>query len=122
MEAVRPAELPYAEHVDTNCFIFMPGSYHLIHRWCIMPQQLSSIGDNVFYHMLKGSNLTLAITSKPTVNYLCMFRHVYEQFGEEPPIGCKGPNTQIDIHAFLRSVPLERRPILQRLTGLQLFE
>ena len=40
-------------HVDTNCFFMLPGSYHTLGQWGVMPKPLSLIGDRIFVGSLR---------------------------------------------------------------------
>jgi hypothetical protein len=122
MVSVRPAELPYAEHIDTNCYFFLPRSYMFLHRWCTMPQELSASGDHLFYLLLKANGLTPAVVPKPTLNYLCMFEQVYRDQGEVPPPGAKPSLNWSNRQAWINSLSPDDLGLARLLTGLNLMQ
>jgi hypothetical protein len=120
MVSVRPAEVPNAPHIDTNCYFFLPNSYQFLHRWCTMPQELSESGDHLFYLLLQANGLAPAVVPKPTVNYLCMFESVYREKGEEPPPGAKPSLNWDKRQAWLNGLSPEELGVVRSLTGLNL--
>jgi len=90
LETVTPADIPYGGHVDTNCYLFLPRVFHLLHYWSQIPRQLASFGDHIFKLMLQSRYPEpMVSTDRRTVNYLCMFEGVYREKGEVPPEGAK---------------------------------
>ena len=122
MASVRPAEVPNAEHIDTNCYFFLPKSYLFLHRWCTMPQELSESGDHLFYLLLHTSGLAPAVVHKPTVNYLCMFEKVYLDRGEVPPVGAKPTLNWNNRQAWINTLSPEDLGLVRLLTGLNLTQ
>ena len=120
MVSVRPAEIPHADHIDTNCYFFLPNAYQFVHRWCTMPQELSESGDHLFYLLLRMNGLTPAIIPKATVNYLCMFEQVYRDKGEEPPVGAKPSLSWSNRQAWLNGLSPDELALVRSLTGLNL--
>lgn len=91
-------------HVDTSCFWFLEGSFHLLHYWVTMPVELAPICDRVFYEMIKSRNLTVRDARKITVNFTFRYENLYRALGETLPPGVK---------------PLiDPRPILKWMLGL----
>jgi hypothetical protein len=109
---------PIDSHVDTNCFLFFPGSFHAIMTFALMPQQLSPIGDRVFYAFLRGQNLASAIMPAKTVNYHCLWESVYRAAGETPPPDAKPNIDQAPIQQWLSTLSSRERVLLTRRTGL----
>ena len=92
-ESVLPIdELP--GHTDTNCFVFLPGSFHLLSIWVTMPKVWSHHGDRVFNRALRSSGLKLAFTDTRTVNYFTNWASDYRRAGEPPPPGAKQDTTR----------------------------
>jgi glycosyltransferase involved in cell wall biosynthesis len=81
---------PVGNFVDTNCFFLLPGSYHVIPYFSLMPNELSPICDRVFYAALKARKLNAEIVPEKTVNYHCLWSFVYSLAGETPPPSAKG--------------------------------
>jgi hypothetical protein len=121
MASVTPADVPYAEHVDTNCYLFLPPSFHLLHYWCTIPQELSTHGDMLFRYVLtRYIPLAPAITSKRTVKYLCMFGGIYLQIGEEPPVGAKPFIDWKKCTDWLNTLSKQELVLVNQLSGLEL--
>jgi cellulose synthase/poly-beta-1,6-N-acetylglucosamine synthase-like glycosyltransferase len=120
MTKVRPAEVPYDEHIDTNCYFFLPRAYFLLHHWCTMPQELAASGDHLFYLLLYHRVPKPAVVALPTVNYLCMIEQVYRQHGETPPPGARPTLNWHDRQAWLNSLSTEDLLLVKLLTGLDL--
>ncbi len=72
-------------HVDTNCFFMLPGSFHTLGQWGVMPKPLSVIGDRIFVGSLRAQGLRTVRNEAVTVNYLCTWAHIFEALGEVPP-------------------------------------
>ena len=111
--------MPLAEeagHVDTNCYFFLPGSFHLLSLWITQPKYLSSLGDRFFYTILKSRNLNAAINNHPTVNYHCMWTSSYTSIGETPPVGTK-ENIVNDYKGVIKNLSEREIEVLSRLTG-----
>ena len=116
--AGTPADAPHSEHVDTNCYLFLRGSFAHLHRWCTIPQGLSAYGDQMFGKILRTAKLPTVIVGHRTVNYLCMSESIYQQMGEMPPAGCKPIIRWRDAQAWIHALsPVERRH-LEEMTGL----
>jgi hypothetical protein len=120
MAAVRPAEAPFAEHVDTNCMFLLPGAYPFVHRWCTIPRELSASGDQLFYLGLVMAGLAPTPVSHVTVNYLCMFDSVYRDHGEVPPPGAKPILHWADRQAWIDALSPEQLVHVRALVGLNL--
>jgi glycosyltransferase involved in cell wall biosynthesis len=94
---LRLAEEPH--HVDTSCWWFQDGAYHLLPYWVTIPKEIAPIGDRVFSGLVDAARLTRAAVDAVTVNYTCLWEGVYRRFGETPPEGAK---PDIDLKAVLR--------------------
>lgn len=105
-------------HVDTNCFFFLPGAFHMIHHFAAIPRAMSVIGDRIFYAALQQAQLKAVALKNPTVNYLCLWIPIYEAIGETPPVGAKPAASHASADAHLASLDARGRQILARLTGL----
>ena len=78
-------------HVDTSCFFFLKGSYHILPIWALMPKAASPVCDRVFYQAIRQRRLIAAVTTRPTVNFHCRYESAYRALGETPPPDAK-PN------------------------------
>lgn len=76
------------DHVDTNCWLFLPGAFRLLPRWVFFPKEAALIGDRLFWQAIKG-RLRLGHTEKQTVNYTCTYSVFYEALGLKVPDGVK---------------------------------
>jgi glycosyltransferase involved in cell wall biosynthesis len=107
------------EHVDTNCFFFLRGSFSAIPYWTTMPKHFSVLCDRYFYEMLRRQPFTTARVSRPTVHYRCLWVGIYRSLGETPPPDAKG----LDLSRLKRwMLSLSRREveIASRLAGVPL--
>jgi hypothetical protein len=90
-ESIMPIpSKPTAEHVDTSCFVFFPGAYSVLSLWATMPQEMSPLGDRVFWAAVRARGLSgVVVTDPPTVNYHCLWESYYRALGESPPPDAK---------------------------------
>jgi len=102
-------------HVDTSCWWFQPGSYHLLSFWVTMPREVTPIGDRVFSGLIEASRLKTSETGKITVNYTCMWEGVYRRFGETPPPGAKPDIDLPPVLEWLSALPDAKRRVVARL-------
>ncbi len=107
-------------HIDTNCLFFLPMAFHMIYRWCTIPQEMSIVGDRLFYYICRSESLEIAIAEKRTVNYTWMFSDSYVGLGETPPAGAKPSVNWNGVQNWLDSLSPEYFAVVQRLTGLHL--
>jgi glycosyltransferase involved in cell wall biosynthesis len=119
---VRPdrRDLHLAEepgHVDTSCWWFQPGSYHLLSFWVTIPREMTPIGDRVFSGLIDASRLTRADTAKITVNYTCLWEGVYRRFGETPPEGAKPDIDLPPVLEWMSALTGDKRRVVARLCG-----
>jgi glycosyltransferase involved in cell wall biosynthesis len=105
------------EFVDTSCFFFLPGSYHVLPHWILTPKPLSPICDRTFRAAARNHGLRGVVVEKPTVFYECRWASVYEAAGLPVPPGAK-PNVAIEpILAWLRSLTDEELELANRRAG-----
>jgi len=113
---------PVSEHVDTNCFVFLPGSYHLLSFWALMPKPLSVAGDRFFWAGVRARGLVCAlVTEAVTVNYVSMWAGEYLKNGETPPVGAKTVERFEPMRAWLRRLTRRERAAASRLAGVRLI-
>jgi glycosyltransferase involved in cell wall biosynthesis len=118
-ETIMPiADRPVEEHVDTNCFFFLPGAYHAVPYFGTMPPELSAACDRVFYQMLRSRGLNPAVSTRITVNYLCTYEVFYRALGETPPDIAKPNVDSAALNGWLAGLAPARRLQVQRLIGL----
>ena len=113
-------EPPLSRFVDMNCFFLLPGSYHVIPHLSLTPQPLSPVCDRVFYAALKAKKLNSQIVPGRTVNYHCIWRHVYQHIGEQPPPEAKGGIDYKRIKDWLVTLSERQRQIVYRRVGCRL--
>jgi len=114
-------DVPMGDHVDTNCYFFLPQSFHLLHYWCTLPRELSSHGDRFFRSILKA-HLTAppAITARRTVKYRCLFESIYRSIGEPPPPGAKPNLNSKTCLDWLNSLHDADLALVEQMSGLHL--
>jgi hypothetical protein len=89
--------------------------------WALMPQQMSAIGDRVFWAAVRARGLSgVAVTDPPTVNYHCLWETFYRALGESPPPGAKPNIEQKPINDWWLSLSAREREIATRLSGVSL--
>jgi hypothetical protein len=105
-------------HVDTNCYFFLRGSFGALPHWTMMPKNLAPLGDRYFLAMMRSRSYIHARMSRPTVNYLCGWESIYRALGETPPPQAK-PNIDANaVERWLRSLDRRELEITGRLTGV----
>lgn len=110
-----------SDHVNTNCFVFLPGSYHLLSFWALMPKPMSVAGDRYFWAGVRARRLVGAlVTEAVTVNYLTMWAGEYLKNDETPPDGAKTVEDFEPMRAWLRSLNRREREVASRLAGVRL--
>lgn len=121
-ESIMPIpSSPPTEHVDTSCFVFFPGSYATLATWALMPQQMSSLGDRIFWSGLRARGLSgVVVTDPPTVNYHCLWESYYRHLGETPPPGAKPNIDGTPMHQWWQGLTPREREIASRLAGVSL--
>ncbi len=70
---------------DTNCCLFFPGAYHLLHLWGMIPKEISVIADRILFQAARQDNLLGLRSNKRTVNYVTHYAGAYAAAGEAPP-------------------------------------
>jgi hypothetical protein len=112
---------PPSEHVDTSCFAFFPGSYHALATWALMPQQMSPLGDRIFWSALRARGLSgVAVDQPATVNYHCIWEVFYRALGEQPPPGAKVSIDSTPMYQWWQSLTPREREIATRRAGVSL--
>jgi glycosyltransferase involved in cell wall biosynthesis len=107
-------------HVDTNCFFFLRGAFALLPRWALMPKELSPLGDRYFLAMIAAHQLKSASVSRPTVNYQCLWKKLYEALGETAPPNAKPNIDSRKVDEWVATLNPRELDIVRRLTGLSL--
>jgi hypothetical protein len=125
----RPDEttLPFREdpvdiHVDTNCFYFLAGSFHLLPHFGMIPKPLSALGDRIFYFVLRQAKLRSAVLTEKTVNYQCLWASFYAACGEPPPPGAKPNIDPTAAYRWLKNESVRRAEIASRRAGVELTQ
>jgi hypothetical protein len=114
---------PTVEHVDTSCFAFFPGSYHALATWALMPQQMSPLGDRIFWSALRARGLSgVAVENPATVNYQCLWEVIYRALGEAPPPGAKPNIDSTPMVQWWSALTPREREIATRHAGVSLDE
>ena len=106
-------------HVDTSCFFLLFGAFHAVARWLMMPKPMAVVGDRAFLASLRTDGLRGAMTPRPTVNYLCTWRNIYEEIGETPPPTAKDLVTT-GLHRWAARLQPDDLQAVRRLAGCDL--
>lgn len=107
-------------HVDTSCFFFLRGAFHLLPVWALMPAAAGPVCDRVFYQAIRQRPMAVATTRLTTVNFLCRYAAIYQALGEEPPPGAKPNADHAAFLAYLRRLSDRDLEIESRLLGAPL--
>ena len=109
-----------AVHVDTNCFFFLPPSFGVLPVWTLMPREVSSICDRVFFHALRARSLVSAVSAKKTVNFTCTYAPLYRQLGEAPPAPVKENPDYRAMAAWVDALPPGQLRLVNQRLGADL--
>jgi hypothetical protein len=114
-----PLDLPEEPgHIDTNCFWFIAGSFHLVHYWASIPAAFAALGDRVFNRMIAGRALSMRLTEKITVNYVSHWQSHYHAVGKTPPPGAK-PNIEVQAALdWMLGLDLREQQLVERRCGV----
>ena len=104
-------------HVDTNCYLLLPGAFHTLGQWGVMPKPLSAVGDRVYLKALRDQALRSVTVDHPTVNYLCTWAHVFEGIGEPAPDYAKSKIDMRPTVEWWHSLDRRDRNIVNRLAA-----
>jgi hypothetical protein len=109
----------FPDHVDTSCFVLLPGSFHELNHFSIMPQEFSIVGDKVFYLALKGAGLVAAKVPDTYGQLSCLWPSLYRMAGEEPPPEAKPDIDAFHLDGWLRQQTPRALEIIYRRCGVQ---
>jgi len=70
---------------DTNCFLFSRKTFPLLASWMFKPLELCIIDDRVLWQVVQQSQVKVARSLKPTVNYTTTLAFHYQQNNEPIP-------------------------------------
>ena len=104
-------------HVDTNCFFLLPGSFHTLGQWGVMPKPLALIGDRIYVGSLRAQGLRSVRNPAVTVNYLCTWAYLFEALGETPPDYAKSSIDLSRTRTWWRELAPRDRAIVDRLAA-----
>lgn len=108
-----------ARDIDSNCFFFLRGSFHLLPHFAVQPREIAQAGGEVFHQVLKASALLGGHVGEQTMDCLCLRAPAYEDLGEAPPPGARPAVDRQAIQAWLQAQPPARRRNILRLVGLE---
>lgn len=74
---------------DMNCFFITRDAFAVLGAWAFKDPRASIVDDYVLWMIIKNSNLRVAHSTAPTVNYRTMWAMTYIEHGEEPPEGSR---------------------------------
>jgi hypothetical protein len=105
-------------HIDTNCFFLLPGSFHTLGQWGVMPKPLSIVGDRIYAGSLRLQRLRAARNPQVTVNYLCTWAFIFEALGEVAPSYAKSSVDLKPTEAWWHALDERDRLIVDRLSAM----
>jgi hypothetical protein len=115
-------QVPPDQHVDTSCFFFFKSAFHVLPVWNLIPQEVSIVGDRVFYKAVKENSLRSVIATRKTVNYTCMWASIYQAMGEQPPTGAKPNPDHERVERWINELPANHRAVINRSLQTKLEE
>ena len=113
-----PEEL---NHVDTSCYCFLPGSFHLLHYWAIMPPGMDPAGDRIFYRMLSEQSLIIREAERTTVNFTSSYESHYRWVGTPPPPDAKRNADLTTVFAQIKQLDHRQQELIRRRCGFDVL-
>ena len=118
----KPVRAPEAlNHTDTSCYWFLPGSFHLLHYWTIMPSRMGPACDRVFYRMLSDQSLIIRKTKEITVNFTSNYEAHYRFVGIPPPPDAKPFVELTTVYAQIKQLDSRQRELIRRRCGFDII-
>jgi FkbM family methyltransferase len=118
----KPVKVPEElNHVDTSCYWFLPGSFHLLHYWAIMPSGMGPAGDRIFYRILTEQSLIIRKTERITVNFTSNYESHYRFVGVPPPPDAKPNVDMTTVFAQIKQIDSRQRELIRRRCGLDIL-
>jgi hypothetical protein len=108
------------EHVDTSCYVFLRGSYHMLPLWGLTPNEASPVGDRFFLSALREAKLVSTVADRITVNYTSLWQSHYRELGEMPPPNAKTSFSGSEIRNWIDSLSERDVQIAERLMRVKL--
>jgi hypothetical protein len=109
-----------AVHIDTSCFFFLPPSFSALSVWSLIPPELSSICDRLFFRALQARNFVSAVSARKTVNFTYSYAPLYRQMGETPPTPVKENPDYRAMAAWIDALPPKRLQLINQRLGADL--
>jgi Glycosyl transferase family 41/Galactosyltransferase/Glycosyl transferase family 2 len=117
---VTSSEDDPASHIDTNCYFLLPGAFHTLARWALMPRELAIVGDRIVRMSIHAEGLRYAVLDGISVNYLCTWRSFFEAAGETPPDYAKPDMDTQPVLDWWQAQGTRSRTVIDRLLGASL--
>jgi glycosyltransferase involved in cell wall biosynthesis len=97
-------------HVDTNCLFLTREAMPLVARWSMIPPELRTMGDTVYWQSIRRSGLVHAHERRPSVAYRTTYENDFRRLGEALPEGGKTVEETGASIRWVRSLgPAQRR-------------
>lgn len=112
-------EIPEGSDVfdgDTNCYLFFPGSFHMLAIWGTMPQEIAVVADRMFFRAMQVAGLRQVRATRKTVNYETLFEGTYRLAGETPPPNAKWVDFAAAVE-WIDSLDPREREVAERRVG-----
>src|SRR5690348_3404088 len=118
----KPVDVPEeSNHVDTSCYWFLPGSFHLLHYWAIMPSGLSPACDTVFNLIISNQSLIIRNTEEITVNFSSNYEAHYRIAGKPPPRDAKLSVNLDPVIDQIKQLDSNQRELIVRRCGFDII-
>lgn len=109
------------DHIDTNCYWLLEGSFPVVHHWLTMLPQVAAIGDRIFSRVVRAHLLAMNITKSETVNYVGSYEYYYRASGKTPPPDVKPDIESKPIVDWIMSLDDRRRRLANQRCGMDLL-
>jgi glycosyl transferase family 2 len=117
---INVADESPAVHVDTNCFFFLPLSFATLSLWMLIPREVSSICDRIFFSALRARQLVSTASVSKTVNYTYTYAPMYRHLGEQPPVPIKENPDYRAMATWIDTLPPEQLGLINQRLGADL--
>ena len=108
---------PIWSHVDTSCYFLLPGSYHLLARFPLIPKPIGVLCDRIFFALLKEHGMIAEVVPHRTVNYHVLWPAIYKNAGEIAPMEADHTYKWKEIVQWLTSRRPREMQLIHRLCG-----
>lgn len=104
-------------HIDTSCMLLIRPAFELLAFWALIPRNLATLGDRLFWAKAKNAGYAITLTRLPTLCYRSAYVDHYTVCGETPPAGARSTSFVAESIAWWEALPAEERAMVTRQLG-----